>query len=36
MTLQGAFIVGLLNLPDVTAVMACKDMACPDDGDMAQ
>ena len=37
MTLQGAFIVSLLKLPaDTPAVMACKDMACPDDGDMAQ
>ena len=37
MTLEGAFIVSLLKLPaDTPAVMACKDMACPDDGDMAQ
>ena len=30
MTLQGAFIVNVLNLPaDSPALTACKDMACP-------
>jgi hypothetical protein len=36
-TLQGAFIVNLLNLPDdAPALMACKDMACPADGGTTQ
>ena len=30
-TISGAFLPGLLNLPDVTEVTACKDEACPED-----
>ena len=33
--ISGAFMPALLNLP-VTEVTACKNMACPDDEDMAQ
>ena len=34
--ISGAFMPALLNLPGVTAVTACKDMACPADGGTTQ
>ena len=35
-TISGAFIPTLLNLPGVMSVTACKDMACPADGGTTQ
>jgi hypothetical protein len=35
-TISGDFMPTLLNLPGVTAVSACKDMACPADGGTTQ